>query len=64
MKRSLTDCGYASSKVDEVLKEVGEVPESLVKLYFEGIKEMVQERLRDDPDYEKGSGRFPHLDKL
>jgi hypothetical protein len=44
-------------KVDEVLANVERLPESLVHAYYEMMREDLQNRVRNDPDYrEKKQG--------
>jgi hypothetical protein len=64
----LIESGYPSAKVDEVLKDIGGVPQGLVESYITLLKEDIKTRIKDDKDYkdsqDKGSKQFEFLDKL
>ena len=69
VRRSLIDGGYASAKVDEVMKGIASIPESLVNAYFEMVKEDVKNRTKVDSDYqayktEPRGLNLENLDKL
>ena len=42
------------------------LPESLVASYYEMMKDEATKRIRNDDDYKekRGTGTYPHLDKL
>jgi len=62
LRRALIDSGYPTSKVDEVLKEeVESLPENLIELYFQVLKEEVKESVRDNADKDS---RFKNLNSL
>lgn len=69
IRRNLIQTGYPSARVDEVMATVHEMPESLVKAYYDMVREDIKERLRNDPDYQEKSGSdgkspYEYLDKL
>ena len=66
--RSLIDTGYPSAKVDEVFKDITDLPQSLVDSYLKMCRENFKEILENNDDYQdiktKGGKQYPHLDKL
>ena len=51
IKLNLVDCGYPSSKVEEVLKDLTGIPDTLVDAYYEMVKEKIIARLNEDSDF-------------
>eukprot|EP00347_Sterkiella_histriomuscorum_P022410 403338593 len=68
IRRTLIEFGYPSAKVDEVLSDVKEMPETLVQSYFNMLKQDIKERLADDEDYQdlkiRGDSHIQELNKL
>ena len=51
------------------MNTVQEMPASLVKAYYDMVREDIKERLRNDPDYQEkkaqeGKSQYEYLDKL
>lgn len=68
IRMALIDSGYPSAKVDDVFKEVSEMPSELVESYYEMLKENIKQRLHKDPDFKdikkNRPGQYDHLDKF
>ena len=64
------DCGrYKSAVVDKEMKKIdasSDIPEELVEMYFDMVRQGMKARLAADGDYQavKGSGRYSNLDQL
>ena len=64
----MIDSGYPSAKVDEVMKDIQELPPELVESYYDMVRESMKKRLKNDGDWidikKNGKGNYEHLDKL
>jgi len=49
----ITGGGFPQAKVEEVMQSVGEVPDELVKAYFELQAKCIKFRMSEDDDFEQ-----------
>lgn len=51
IRRNVIEHGYSTQKVDEVFKDVQELPESLVKAFYDMTRSDIKDRISSDSDY-------------
>jgi hypothetical protein len=68
IRRNIIDAGFPSAKVDEVMSNVHNLPETLVQAYYNMVRDDIKTRIQSDEDYQEKKNEpkkpYEYLDKI